>query len=69
MDKTPRPDDPDDRPQPANGPLTQLVDQHLEPSSPQPLESELPPPPKAKPTGRDDYASGTSEHDDDGETS
>lgn len=68
MNNTIRPGDPDDQPQPADGPLTRLVDEQIEDSRPQPFESELPPPPAARPTGRDDYASGTSEHDDDRET-
>jgi hypothetical protein len=68
MDNNMPPDDPDDRLQPADGPLTHLVDEQTKRSQPEPLESELPRQPEAKPTGRDDYASGTSEHDDDRET-
>ena len=63
-----RPDDPENDERPADGPLTHLVDKHTAPPQQPPLASELPRPPEAKPTGREDYARGTAEHDDDRET-
>ena len=57
---------PGDEPK-GDGPLTRLVDEQVEQRRPVPLGRDLPGPPAAQPTGREDYASGTSEHDDDGD--
>jgi hypothetical protein len=65
MDKTNRPAETDERP--VDGPLTQLVNEEVEP---QPVDSgtdELEHPTGPKHTGSEDYASGTAEHDDDRE--
>lgn len=68
MDKTNRPDELDNPLTPRDGPLTRLVDDQENPPEPDPAGSRLPQPPEAKRQGRDDYASGTPEHDDDRES-
>ena len=67
MDSTNRPDEQDSPAKPVDGPLTRLVDDRDNPPEPAPAGSRLPQPPETKHEGRDDYASGTPEHDDDRE--
>jgi hypothetical protein len=55
-----------DVPQP-DGPLTQLLDKQASEREPESDENTIPSQPRATHTGRDDYASGTSEHLDDRE--
>ena len=67
MDNTHRRDETDTPSKPADGPLTRLVDHEGNPAEPAPA-TRLPQPPEVKRQGRDDYASGTPEHDDDRES-
>lgn len=48
-------------------PLTELVEHQTDRSEPPEAESDIPRPTEPGRVGRDDYASGTSEHDDDRE--
>jgi hypothetical protein len=66
MDKTNRRDT-TPASKPADGPLTRLVDDVDQDRPSEPAKPRPPQPPETKHEGRDDYASGTPEHDDDRE--